>query len=195
MQILAQTSLPTKYGTFQMIALESGFKDFPHIVLTTQKLDLNKPLALRIHSECMTGDVFGSWRCDCGDQLDYSMRQIAAQGGVLVYLRQEGRGIGLVAKMRAYNLQDQGMDTYQANIELGYHQDQREFSLAVEVLEHLGITQVKLLTNNPDKIKTFEGTSVQVVERLPIEIQSNAVNEDYLKTKKNVRGHLFDQFS
>lgn len=195
MQILAQTSLPTKYGTFQMIALESGFKDFPHIVLTTGELDLEKPQSLRIHSECMTGDVFGSSRCDCGDQLAYSMGQIAAQGGILIYLRQEGRGIGLVAKMQAYNLQDRGMDTYEANVELGYHQDQREFSLAVEVLEHLGISQVRLLTNNPEKIKTFDGTSITVVERLPIEIKSNAVNEDYLKTKKNIMGHFFDQFS
>jgi len=147
---------------------------------------------VRIHSQCLTGDVFGSLRCDCRQQLEMALSMIAAAGaGVLIYEQQEGRGIGLMAKLRAYELQDSGLDTVEANEKLGFKADQREFALPAEILHHLGIQKVRLLSNNPDKVAALENSGIKVVERVPYEVEPNAHAENYLKTKKEKMGHLF----
>jgi len=194
MKILEEIELPTGFGIFDMIAVDSGIHDFPHLILKTKNIHSVSDPYVRIHSECMTGDVFSSQRCDCGEQLDYSMERIARNGGVLIYLRQEGRGIGLINKMKAYNLQDQGLDTYEANTQLGLHQDSRDFSIAIEMLEHLNLLSIKLLTNNPEKVGVFDGSPINVLERVPIEITSNDVNRKYLQAKKSRAGHFLSQF-
>ena len=193
MKRLEKASLPTKHGEFDMLAYESPFKDFPHVVLFS-KTNKNETPIVRVHSECMTGDVFGSARCDCGEQLDYSLDYVNKHGGIVIYLRQEGRGIGLVNKMKAYNLQDEGLNTYQANIKLGFHQDERKFDIAKNILEDLGIRKIKLLTNNPDKIKQLVEAGIEITTRIPIEINAHEINKDYLKTKKDDMGHMLDQF-
>ncbi len=193
MKRLEKASLPTKHGEFELLAYESPFKDFPHVVLFSKTKQGKVPI-VRVHSECMTGDVFGSARCDCGDQLDYSLDYVNKHGGIVIYLRQEGRGIGFVNKMKAYNLQDGGLNTIEANIKLGFHQDERKFDIAKMILADLGISKIKLLTNNPDKIKQLEKAGIEIVERIAIEIKAHATNKDYLKTKKDDMGHLFDQF-
>ncbi len=190
-EILERVKLPTKFGDFEMVAFESGVKDFPHLALISKELDLTKPVLARVHSECLTGDLFGSARCDCGEQLEESMLKISEDGGVLLYLRQEGRGIGLINKMKAYNLQDTGMDTIEANHALGFETDERDFNIALNMFKLLDIQKIRLLTNNPEKIRTFEGTGVEVVERVPLIITAHKGNEDYLKTKKEKMGHLF----
>lgn len=190
MKILEQTNLPTKYGEFQMIAIESDFVDFPHIVLHTKQIDNSKTTLTRIHSECMTGDVFGSARCDCGEQLDLSMALLAKEGGILIYLRQEGRGIGLVNKLKAYNLQDQGLNTFDANLKLGFHQDERTFDIAVEILNHFEIKFIELITNNPEKIHVFDQTDIEVKSRRALNIQPSSTNTDYLQAKKDIMGHM-----
>jgi len=188
-QRLAESFLPTTYGKFTMLAYKSEFPDFPHIVL--HNCDLSKDVIdLRIHSECMTGDVFSSVKCDCGEQLEASMLHISAHGGLLIYLRQEGRGIGLVNKMKAYNLQDEGLDTIKANHALGFHTDERDYSPALEILRDLGVKKVNLLTNNPEKIDAFSGSGIEVVERVSIEMQARKENADYLRTKKTGMGHF-----
>ena len=193
MKRLEKASLPTKYGEFDMLAYESPFNDFPHVVLFSKTNKDEIPI-VRVHSECMTGDVFGSARCDCGEQLDYSLEYVNKHGGIVIYLRQEGRGIGLVNKMKAYNLQDVGLNTYEANIKLGFHQDLRKFDIAKMILEDLGIQKIKLLTNNPDKIKQLSESGIEIIKRIPIEIQAHKTNKDYLKTKKDDMGHMLDQF-
>jgi 3,4-dihydroxy 2-butanone 4-phosphate synthase/GTP cyclohydrolase II len=193
MKRLEKASLPTKHGDFDMLAYESPFNDFPHVVLFSKTKKEETPI-VRVHSECMTGDVFGSARCDCGEQLDYSLDYVNKHGGIVIYLRQEGRGIGLVNKMKAYNLQDTGLNTYQANISLGFHQDERKFNIAKLILDDLGIQKIKLLTNNPDKIKQLEEAGIVITERIPIEIKAHSLNKDYLQTKKNDMGHMLDQF-
>lgn len=171
-----------------MLAYTSDFVEFPHIVLDNRNAE--EVVDVRIHSECMTGDVFGSVRCDCGEQLDGSMRHFSHAGGLLIYLRQEGRGIGLVNKMKAYNLQDEGMDTIKANHALGFHTDQRDYTPAIEILQDLGIKSIRLLTNNPEKIDAFAESGIEVVERLALEIPSRAENEGYLETKRTGMGHF-----
>ena len=138
----------------------------------------------------MTGDVFGSARCDCGEQLDLSMALLAKEGGVLIYLRQEGRGIGLVNKLKAYNLQDQGLNTFDANLKLGFHQDERSFDIAVEILNHFEIKSIDLITNNPDKIHVFDQTGIEVKSRRALKIQPSSSNTDYLQAKKDIMGHM-----
>jgi GTP cyclohydrolase II len=189
MKILEQTTLPTQYGVFEMIAIESDFIDFPHIVLKSKELNTSNTLT-RIHSECMTGDVFGSSRCDCGEQLDLSLTQIGQEGGILIYLRQEGRGIGLVNKMKAYNLQDHGVNTFDANLQLGFHQDERKFDIAVEILNHFKIESIELITNNPEKIDIVTNSKIKVEKRRVLNIKENAQNSSYLSAKKNIMGHL-----
>lgn len=189
---LADSGLPTVYGEFEMIAYDSGKEDFPHVVLHNVSLDTNEALNVRVHSECMTGDLFGSVRCDCGEQLDTSMQYFQKNGGLLIYLRQEGRGIGLVNKMKAYNLQDEGMDTIKANHALGFHTDERDYSAAIEILKDLGIKKINLLTNNPEKIDAFEGSEVDVLQRIQIEIAPRKENHGYLKTKQKDMGHFMD---
>jgi GTP cyclohydrolase II len=150
------------------------------------------PALLRIHSQCLTGDVFGSLRCDCRQQLELALAMIAEQGaGIVVYEQQEGRGIGLMAKLKAYQLQDSGLDTVEANERLGFKADQREFALPAEILKALGISRVRLLSNNPDKVAALERAGIEVTERVPCEVPASVYAEDYLKTKKNKLGHLF----
>lgn len=187
----AEAVIPSDWGKFLMIAYESESNDYsPDIAMVHPEIDLTQPVTLRIHSECLTGDLFHSQRCDCGRQLDASMRRIHEERGVLIYLRQEGRGIGLINKLKAYNKQDEGMDTVEANIALGFDIDLRRYEKAIAILEELGITDVRLLTNNPDKIKAFEDSSINVLERIPIEIKANENNRRYLETKKTTLGHF-----
>ncbi len=188
-----QTSLPTKWGMFSMYAMNSEFADFPHVALVAEGTSLegsDDPVNIRIHSECMTGDLFGSTRCDCGEQLDFALEYIAVHGGVLLYLRQEGRGIGIINKLHAYNLQDKGLDTFEANRELGFHDDERDFTVALDMLEMLGIHRVNVITNNPEKLEVFAESPVEVVGRIPVEIVPNNINFQYLSAKKKYRGHL-----
>jgi GTP cyclohydrolase II len=189
--LLAQTKLPTAFSQFEMIAFESEFKDFPHIALIAKGTDLSQTINVRVHSECMTGDVFGSLRCDCGDQLHQSMDYLGSNGGVLLYLRQEGRGIGLVNKMNAYNLQDKGLDTFEANRELGHQDDERDFTPAQEMLGSLGVSSIRLITNNPEKIRVLKEAGINVAERIALHIPTKKENLDYLTAKVN-KGHLID---
>lgn len=189
--LLAQTKLPTSFTEFEMIAFESEFESFPHIALVAKGTDLSKTVNLRVHSECMTGDVFGSLRCDCGEQLESSMDYLGANGGVLLYLRQEGRGIGLINKMKAYNLQDEGLDTFEANRQLGHQDDERDFKPAYEMLVSLGVSSVNLITNNPDKMSSLKEAGIAVIDRIALQIAPKKENLDYLTAKVN-KGHLID---
>jgi len=188
----AQTRLPTSYGgEFQVIAYENDVDDSLHIALVKGEIDGDEPILVRVHSECLTGDVFGSMRCDCGDQLHDAMRLIATEGrGAIVYLRQEGRGIGLVNKLRAYSLQDRGRDTVQANEDLGFEADLRDYGIGAQILLDLGIRKMRLFTNNPRKITGIEGYDLDVVERIPILIEPHFENERYLTTKREKLGHI-----
>jgi len=190
---IVEARIPTVYGEFVITAFDSGIIDMPHLCLSNIKAPFEIPVNVRIHSECMTGDVFGSTRCDCGEQLALSLNYLEENGGLLLYLRQEGRGIGLVNKLKAYNLQDKGMDTIEANHALGFSTDSREYSPALNILKHLGITSINLLTNNPDKIDAFENSGIQIETRIPVTIKSRPENLGYLKTKKEDMGHLLHQ--
>ncbi len=184
MEISNIAFLPTKYGNFKIQSFKEGSKE--HLVLFTEKLP-EIPI-VRIHSECLTGDALGSLKCDCGDQLQYALKTINEKGGILIYLRQEGRGIGLFNKVNAYHLQDKGFDTVEANHQLGFEADMRDFSIVEKILKHFNIKKIKLLTNNPKKIFTFK--EIEVIERIPIKMKSNPYNEFYLNTKKEKMGHL-----
>lgn len=187
----AETTIPTSHGIFNMICYADEENDpTPHIALISENTDISKPTLVRIHSECMTGDVFGSLRCDCGEQLDEALSIIGKRGGIVVYLRQEGRGIGLINKMKAYNLQDHGYDTAEANIKLGFEVDARKFNIAIEILKDLGVTSLQLLTNNPIKMSSFKGSGIKMIGRVPLEVKPHKENEKYLRTKKEVMGHL-----
>ena len=162
----------------------------PHVALIAEGFDPEKPVPVRIHSECMTGDVFGSRRCDCGEQLDASLRIAAEKGGVVIYLRQEGRGIGLINKLKAYNLQDLGLNTAEANTHLGFDVDARQYDCAIFILQDLGISAVELITNNPDKVEALRRSPVKVVGRIPLVIPPHDDSLHYLKTKQDLMGHL-----
>jgi GTP cyclohydrolase II len=184
---LAQTILPTKYGVFHMAVFTGD-----NVALWVGDVAQSAPL-IRLHSECLTGDVFGSTKCDCGDQLDAALERIQADGcGLLLYLRQEGRGIGLVNKIKAYALQETGLDTVDANRALGLPDDMRDYDLAMQIIAFLGITRVRLLTNNPSKIAALNSSGIEVVSREAIQIASNPINHDYLVTKKERMGHLLE---
>jgi 3,4-dihydroxy 2-butanone 4-phosphate synthase/GTP cyclohydrolase II len=186
----ADTRLPTRYGEFRCIvyAMPDGTEQ---VALVVGSVDDTEPMLVRLHSECLTGDVFGSQRCDCGEQLADSLRYLQAHGrGILLYLRQEGRGIGLVNKIRAYVLQEQGYDTVEANTMLGFPEDARDYRYAAEMLLDLGVHEVRLLTNNPAKIEGLENYDIRVAERIPLEVMPNPVNSHYLHTKKVKMGHL-----
>ena len=193
MKPLVETRLPTKFGGFRILAFESDLNEMPTIVLVSDNFipNSNEAVEVRIHSECMTGDVFSSSRCDCGAQLDTSMQKLQQVGGILIYLRQEGRGIGLIEKLKAYNLQDEGLNTYEANVKLGHQEDARSFDAAIEVLEYLGVKKIKLLTNNPEKISAFKANSIEVIERLPLQVGVIPENEEYLEAKRLIKGHFF----
>lgn len=187
----AVTDLPTKYGFFTAIGYENKLDNHTHIALVKGEMSSDHPVLVRVHSECLTGDVFGSARCDCGDQLAAALRMIEEEGtGVLLYMRQEGRGIGLLNKLKAYELQDQGKDTVEANEALGFPADLRNYGIGAQILVDLGIKKIRLITNNPRKIKGLEGYGLEVVERVACEILPNQNNAFYLATKKEKLGHL-----
>lgn len=191
MKIEVETNLPTDSGTFRMVGFENYIDGKEHIALVKGNVRDKEAVLVRIHSECFTGDILGSLRCDCGSQLKTAMRRIDRLGeGVILYLRQEGRGIGLLNKMRAYNLQEQGVDTLDANLQLGFGADMRDYAVAAQMLKALGVRSVKLLTNNPLKIQGLKDYGIDVIEREEIEIEHNKVNRVYLKTKKDRMGHL-----
>ena len=186
-----EANIPTIHTTFRMRAYSAKKEEpMPHLALVNPDTNLNDVVNVRIHSECMTGDVFGSCRCECGEQLQKSMEYIAKNGGVLVYLRQEGRGIGLINKLHAYVKQDEGFDTAEANKVLGFDFDSRNYDIAIYILKDLNIQKVNLLTNNPLKVKAFDKSDIEVVKRIPLLIEPKKENIDYLKTKKDFFGHF-----
>jgi 3,4-dihydroxy 2-butanone 4-phosphate synthase/GTP cyclohydrolase II len=188
---VASPMLPTAYGTFRILAYRSDLEDKVHLALVLGDVRMDDPTLVRLHSECLTGDVFGSLRCDCGLQLDKAMELIAREGkGIIVYLRQEGRGIGLDNKLRAYELQDQGKDTVEANESLGFKADQRDYGIGAQMLCDLGVNQIRLMTNNPDKFVGLRGFGIEIVDRVPLEVPSSGITLEYLRVKKEKLGHF-----
>lgn len=188
---VAASRLPTRFGEFSIHAFEDTETSKEHVALSMGKIDDGEAVLARVHSECLTGDGFGSLRCDCGPQLEAAMRQIAEVGrGVILYLRQEGRGIGLVNKIRAYALQDAGADTVEANEQLGFDADLREYAMCEDMLRHLGVCKVRLLTNNPKKVAALEAHGIVVEERVPLITGLNPHNEGYMQTKTDKMGHM-----
>ncbi len=186
--------IPTNWGEFRMIAFSSQNDDYsPHLALLSPDFDPSETVLVRVHSECLTGDIFGSKRCDCGDQLHHSLEKISKSNGVLIYLRQEGRGIGLINKLKAYNLQDRGLNTKDANVHLGFEPDERTYGVAIEILKQLEVEKIKLLTNNPEKLESIEESSINLEARVPLIMPFSPDNQRYLETKRDFMGHLLDK--
>ncbi|MDD2447971.1 MAG: bifunctional 3,4-dihydroxy-2-butanone-4-phosphate synthase/GTP cyclohydrolase II [Tissierellia bacterium] len=188
---VTEANMPTRYGEFKIIGYINNLNGEHHVALVKGDISVDEPILIRVHSECLTGDAFGSLRCDCGEQLAAAMKKIDEEGrGIILYMRQEGRGIGLINKLKAYALQDQGMDTVEANLALGFPADLRDYGIGAQILLDLGVEKVKLMTNNPKKIAGLTGYGIRIVSREPIEMNHNEKNEYYLKTKKQKLGHL-----
>lgn len=194
LKIQAEANVPTERGTFKMIALSEDSNDWmPHMAIIAENTDFSKPVNVRFHSECITGEVFHSKKCECGQQLDAAMKFTQENGGLIIYLRQEGRNIGIINKLKAYALQEKGLDTVEANIELGLPADDRNFEAAIEILNILDIKDINLLTNNPEKLRIVENSNIHLNKRIPLLIDSTLESEGYLKVKKDYFGHLLDK--
>ena len=193
LKIQAESNVPTEYGEFRMIAFSESESDWmPHLAVVAKNTDFTKPVNVRFHSECITGEVFHSKKCECGQQLDAAMNFIYKNGGIIVYLRQEGRNIGIINKLKAYALQEKGFDTVEANLELGLPADDRNFDVAIEILNILNVKEVNLLTNNPQKLKFVIDSNIRLNKRIPLQMDSTKESEAYLKTKKDYFGHLLE---
>ena len=189
---MVESVLPTEFGEFKIVGYKSKIDDKEHVALVMGEIAEHKSVLVRVHSECLTGDVFNSLRCDCGPQLKEALRQISVEGcGIVLYMRQEGRGIGLLNKLKAYNLQDRGYDTVTANEKLGFKADLREYGIGAQILVDLGVSKMRLMTNNPQKIIGLSGYGLTIVKRIPIEVPSRSLKNDrYMRAKKNKMGHL-----
>ena len=193
LKIQAEAHVPTDYGNFRMIAFSEDESNWmPHMAIIAENTDFSQPINVRFHSECITGEVFHSKKCECGQQLDGAMKFIHESGWIIIYLRQEGRNIGIINKLKAYSLQERGFDTVEANLKLGLPADDRDFSEAIEILNILGVKEINLLTNNPAKIKIVEDSNIHLNKRIPLQITSTSDSEGYLKVKKDYFGHLLE---
>lgn len=194
-KVQARANLPTDFGNFKIYTFSENDENWmPHIALVAENTDFSKTVNVRFHSECITGEIFHSKKCECGQQLDAAMKYMQENGGMILYLRQEGRNIGIINKIRAYELQELGLDTVEANLHLGLPADARDFTVAIDMLKILGIKEINLLTNNPDKAKYVENSDVKLHRRIPLIIKPNEINHSYLKTKKEFFGHQFENY-
>ncbi len=194
-EFAVETTLPTRFGEFRVRAYENEMEDLTHMALVMGEPEGKEDVLVRVHSACLTGDAFHSLRCDCGDQLEAAMAAVAEEGeGVIVYMQQEGRGIGLLNKIKAYHLQDEGLDTVEANQELGFPPDLRDYGLGAQILKDLGLSRIRLLTNNLTKMVGLQGFGLEISERLPLEVKPNGVNDRYLETKREKLNHVFENF-